>query len=155
MSAETTFEVSTSRFGPLVIKISDIVIFSKGLLGFEQYTRWTIVTPEELDLIQYLQSIDDPEIALPIIRSSVFTNRSDISWHVEGVSDDDIFYYVLTIPQNVTLMTANMKAPIVVNKQLQHGRQVVLDCFTFSIVEPIYLRLRSIITRLNQNKEEI
>jgi flagellar assembly factor FliW len=49
---------------------------------------------------------------------------------------------VITIPQDPTQMTANLKAPIVINVAKRLARQCVLQDNQLNIREPIFTRLQ-------------
>ena len=48
------------------------------------------------------------------------------SLHLENINDA-VVYSILTIPQTVTDMNANLKAPIIINNRSKLGRQIVLQ----------------------------
>ena len=51
-------------------------------------------------------------------------------------------FSIITIPTDPTLMTANLKAPIVIHVATRKARQVVLQDNSLAIREPIFTQLQ-------------
>ncbi len=147
-------KVTTSRFGVLDVAENDIIKFEDGLLGFEAMKRFFIVDPADDTLILWMQSLDSPEVAFPVLEPKIF--KSDYKVHLSGnelrclkientKNKDTLVYCILTIPDDVSKMTANLKAPIVVNTASQTGRQVVLQENEYSVKYSMYKELLTVI----------
>lgn len=52
------------------------------------------------------------------------------------------FFSIVTIPDDPTMMTANLKAPVVINIKARMGRQCVLQDNGLAIREPIFSKLQ-------------
>lgn len=145
-------KVNTTRFGELEVKKEDIINFSEGLLGFEKLNQFFVVDPGDSTLILWLQSIEDEKIAFPIIEPKIFKPDyiakllpADMnSVKLENISDAKI-YSILTIPSNITEMSANLKAPIVINNVQKIARQIVLQDNKLSVKYEMYKELKSYI----------
>ncbi len=145
-------KVNTTRFGELGVAKEDILDFPDGILGFESLKRFFIVDPGDSTLILWLQSIDDGAIAFPIIEPKIFKPDyiaklmpSDFkSIELEEVSKAKI-YTVLTIPSDITAMSANLKAPIVINNEKKISRQIVLQDSKLSVKFEMYKELKKYI----------
>lgn len=55
--------IITPRFGELDIPEDTVVVFPEGLPGFKS-RRWIVFVRQETPMIEWLQSIDEPDIAL-------------------------------------------------------------------------------------------
>ncbi|WP_127715651.1 flagellar assembly protein FliW [Halobacteriovorax sp. HLS] len=127
-------KINTTRFGELEVEKKDIITFKDGLLGFEKLTQFFIVDPGDQTLILWIQSVDDASTAFPIIEPKIFKPDYSVkllpaeltSLSLENLTDASI-YTILTIPQTVTEMSANLKAPIVINNKTKIARQIVLQ----------------------------
>ena len=145
-------KIKTTRFGELEVDKKDIIEFSEGLLGFEKLTHFFIVDPGDQTLILWLQSTDDATIALPIIEPKIFQPNFMIkllpielnSLSLENLQNASV-YTVLTIPQNVTEMSANLKAPIIINNKTKMARQIVLQDSKLEVRFKMYLDLKQYI----------
>lgn len=145
-------KVNTTRFGELQVNKEDIINFSEGLLGFEKLTQFFIVDPGDSTLILWLQSIENPETAFPIIEPKIFKPDyiakllpADMnSVELENISEAKI-YSILTIPTEITKMSANLKAPVVINNNKKIARQIVLQDNKLSVKYEMYKELKSYI----------
>lgn len=146
-------KVNTSRFGTVDVADSDIVEFSDGLLGFEGLKRFFIVDPADDTLILWLQSVDSSEVAFPILEPKLFKGDYKVrlsanelrSLKIDSTtSKDTLVYCILTIPHDVSTMTANLKAPIVVNTASRVARQVVLQENEYSVKFSMYRELLAV-----------
>jgi len=145
-------KVNTTRFGELTVNNEDIINFSEGLLGFESLTQFFVVDPGDSTLILWLQSIEDASIAFPIIEPKIFKPDyvakllpADMAAvKLESITDAKI-YSILTIPSDITTMSANLKAPIVINNSKKIAKQIVLQDNKLSVKYEMYKELKSFI----------
>ena len=145
-------KVNTTRFGELTVNKEDVINFSEGLLGFENLNKFFVVDPGDSTLILWLQSIEDEKIAFPIIEPKIFKPDyiakllpADMnSVNLETISDAKI-YSILTIPSNITEMSANLKAPVVINNTKKIAKQIVLQDNKLSVKYEMYKELKSYI----------
>ncbi|MBC74863.1 MAG: flagellar assembly protein FliW [Halobacteriovoraceae bacterium] len=150
--SEGYVKVNTTRFGELQVNKEDIITFSEGVLGFEKLKQFFVVDPGDSTLILWMQSIEDSEIAFPIIEPKIFKPDyvakllpADMaSVDLEALSDAKI-YSILTIPSNITEMSANLKAPIVINNKKKVAKQIVLQDSKLSVKYEMYKDLKSYI----------
>lgn len=143
-------KVKTTRFGDWEINDqTDIIYFAEGILGFEKLHKFVIIDPGDKTLIVWLQSLDNPSVAFPMIEPAFFNLDYKVNLlehdlqalELENLLGTQI-YTILTIPQDVTLMSANMKAPVVINTELKKGRQVVLQDNKPSVRFEMYKELK-------------
>ncbi len=145
-------KVNTTRFGELEVDKKDIINFKEGLLGFDNLKKYFVVDPGDQTLILWLQSIDDGSVAFPIIEPKIYNPNYSVkllpveltSIELENLSNASI-YTILTIPQDVTEMSANLKAPIVINNQTKIARQIVLQDSKLEVRYKMYMELKKYI----------
>jgi flagellar assembly factor FliW len=157
-------KVNTSRFGTLEVQEADIMQIPDGLLGFEDLKQFFIVDPADETLILWLQSSTNPEVAFPILEPKVF--KPDYKVHlsanelrslkIESLKEKGILVYcILTIPDDITKMTANLKAPLVINASAQMGRQVVLQENEYNVRASIYRELLTLIMSMTAHTKKM
>lgn len=145
-------KVNTTRFGELQVNEEDIIIMTEGLLGFDSLRKFFVVDPGDSTLILWLQSIEDEKIAFPIIEPKIFKPDyiakllpADMnSIELESLAQAKI-YTILTIPSEIAQMSANLKAPIVINSSKQIAKQIVLQDSKLSVRYEMYKELKSYI----------
>jgi flagellar assembly factor FliW len=156
-------KVHTTRFGALDVNEQDIIRVPEGILGFDTLKKFFIVDPADDTLILWLQSVDSQDIAFPILEPKVFKpdykvrlSASELrSLQLDSVAKKEtLVYCILTIPDDVTGMTANLKAPIVINAKEQVGRQVVLQENEYSVKYSIYKELMTVIMSITGQRNK-
>lgn len=141
--------VNTTRFGAIDISSDDILTFVEGLLGFNDLERFILLDDPNDEIFAWLQSCDEPSIAFPVLEPELFEEKfnlqltkSDLqSLNAENESGLRAFC-IITIPEDPARMTANLKAPVVVNVQKRVARQCVLQDNKLEIREPIFTKLQ-------------
>jgi len=155
---EESVKVKTTRFEELEVNSDDIVTFAEGLLGFENLKKYFVVDPGDSTLILWLQSIEDEKVAFPIIEPKIFKPDyiakllpADLNGlELESLSTAKL-YSILTIPSNVTEMSANLKAPIVINSAKKVGKQIVLQDSKLSVKHEMYKELKTYIVNFSSD----
>jgi len=92
---------------------------------------------------RYLVSLDEPSLGFGVADPAKLFANYEVDYSAEREvldiqSDDEAqFYVVLTIGENPMRTTANLLAPILVNKRTGIGRQLVLSDSRYSTKHPI------------------
>jgi flagellar assembly factor FliW len=155
---EASVKVKTTRFGELEVNPNDIVSFTEGLLGFENLKKYFVVDPGDSTLILWLQSTEDEKVAFPIIEPKIF--KPDyiaklLPADLNGLELESLqtakLYSILTIPANVTEMSANLKAPVVINSSKKVGKQIVLQDSKLSVKHEMYKELKTFIVNFSSD----
>lgn len=142
--------VSTSRFGQVEVKQDDLLTFPEGLLGFADLRQFVLLDDPSDEIFAWLQSCEAPQIAFPVLEPELFftpthkttLNKGDLESLKLASQDKARYFSIVTIPDDPTQMTANLKAPIVINVQARLARQCVLQDNNLAIREPIFAKLQ-------------
>ena len=141
--------IKTGRFGQLTVGDEEKIRIPQGILGFPEYSEFCLIDPGDDTLILWLQSLENPEVAFPVLEPKIY--KPDYSVTLSAVDLRELklvnlkkatVFSILTIPEDVTLMTANLKAPIVVNLENQIAKQIVLQENELGIRQNIFKELR-------------
>ena len=123
-------EIETTRFGSVQIEAEDILLFPSGLVGMEQHRHWVLLADAENDSVAWLQSVSEPTLAMAAISPRRFVpdyrvriSPAEMTPIQLGASDDAFVLAIVSL--NHPSLTANLKAPIIINLQRRLGRQVV------------------------------
>ncbi len=151
--------VKTRYFGEVELDDEKILTFDRGLIGFENLRRFTLIYNNENGndtSIEWLQSVDDPAMALPVIMpSSVITDYNPV---VEDEllaplgkfgADNVCILVTLTVPSDITKMSINLKAPIIINSETRKGCQVIAESD-----HPVKFNIYDIISKKKEGKGE-
>ena len=131
--------INTEQFGEIIVKPDSVISFVKPILGFGGYDKFVIVKDKELFPIQWIQSVEDSNLAFPIINPYLLNLKYKIDLPLvmkEAISlnksTDAMIFTLLVIPSGrLEDVRTNLKAPIVINPDNKQAIQLVLD-------DPIY-----------------
>jgi len=128
--------VKTGRFGQLTVGDDEKIRIPQGVLGFPEFTEFCLVDPADDTLILWLQSTQSPEYSARLSAAELRELK------LENINQSAVFS-ILTISDDVAQMTANLKAPLVINLKEQVAKQVVLQENEYSIKHPMFKELRA------------
>ncbi len=138
-------KVETERFGDFELDEKNKIKFPLGLPGFDDLREFIVLKILETRPIYWLQSIENKHISLPVIIPFEIFDDYSIEVKDEEMEDLDIenendilVLNVVVIPDNITEMTVNMAAPIIINAKLGVGKQVLVDSEEFAVRQPVY-----------------
>lgn len=142
-------KTKTKWFGTIEVGDDKIITFEKGIIGFENNKKFTIIFDSEKGDnpgLVWLQSLDDPALALPIMPPEIVIDNYDpivedelIYSLGENVKDDALLVYVtLTVPSDISKMTCNLKAPVIINADTLKGVQLIAENEEYTVKYPIY-----------------
>jgi len=123
----------TLRFGEIDIPDDRIINFPKGILGFEQLHKYVILQRDDSEPFRWLQSLEDPNLAFVISNPAFFFPNYKIEMNLRELEDIECFedstletYVIITIPNDISQMSANLQGPLLINVDSNLGKQVVL-----------------------------
>lgn len=140
-------KVNTRLFGEIEVAEDRIITFMQGLMGFEEYTRYTLIyNSEKKGRIMWLQCLDEPQLAFTVIDPmkvvAEYNPVVDDEWLAqlgEVESEGDYFLLsVVTVPSDLTKMTANLKAPIVINMNTKKACQLIVNNDNYEVRYNVY-----------------
>lgn len=142
-------QVDTRWFGTVDIDDNKIVTFDLGIIGFEDCKKFTLIYDVEKGdeaAIMWLQSLDEAALALPVMKPEYIMKGYDpvVEDEILNTLGEDIqsanlaVFCTLTVPEDLTKMTINLKAPIIINADTMKGVQLIADNEDYAVRYPIY-----------------
>ena len=128
---------------PLEIHDEHIINFDYGLPGFEDLKKFTIVDIEDYNPFLLLHSVEDHNIAMIVLNAGQLDIEADLNIPEEKLKelkneDGEVgVFLILKVIDDEKNLTANTKAPVVINFQNCKGRQIILDNENLSMDYPI------------------
>ncbi len=125
----------TKKFGEIEYSEENIITFKEGLPGFEEEKEFVLIfSNDEMLPFHQLQSVKTEDLSFVITDPFIFYKDYDFDLNDEIVEkmkieslEDVSIYSMMIIPENVKLTSINLSAPLVINKRLKKGRQVILS----------------------------
>ncbi len=122
-----------------------IITFYNGIPGLEETKEFVFLTPPDLYPFYILQSVNRPDCLLPVVNPfdiykeyELPISEGDMEALCTQNKKDLLILNVAVISKDITKMTVNMAAPIVINTKELVGKQVIPDNSNYSIREPLY-----------------
>ena len=153
MPERRIMKIETRIFGEIDIAEEKILTFEKGIIGFPDLKRFTLIHDEEVGAnagIRYLQSMDEPAFALPVMDPLVVKPDYDPEVNDELLSglgelnENNLLVLVtVSVPSDLTKMTVNLQGPIVINAEERKAAQIIVDSSEYPVKFPIYEILKS------------
>ncbi len=125
-STTTTTTIESSRFGTLQVAPEEVIEFPLGLIGLEG-SRYTLLDRNLGSGFMWLHSLDDPDLALPVVDPRPFFPSFELSLTEEereriGAPDpaDAQLYVTVRAAPDPADMVVNLRAPLVVHEGRGH-----------------------------------
>ncbi|MDD3239114.1 MAG: flagellar assembly protein FliW [Lachnospira sp.] len=142
-------QVETKWFGTVDIEDEKILTFEKGIIGFEDFKKYTILFDSDDGndaAIMWLQSMEEPSLALPVVKpENIFSEYDPVVEDeiIKNLGSDIqnanlLVLCTLTVPSDLTKMTCNLKAPVIINADTLKGVQLIADNDDYQVRYPIY-----------------
>ena len=136
-------KVETSRFGKLCVADDQVWVFAHGLIGLAACRRWVLLGEDESSVVAWLQSLDNGELALPLVspRRHVPDYRIRIrrgTLDSIELGEEDILFVLTTVASIGTTLTTDLRAPLLFNATRRLATQVVVqDDWPLQYVLPV------------------
>ncbi len=141
-------KIKTKHFGEIEFPEGAIIEFPEGIIGYPDYKRFIIIEDKDFEPFKYLQSVDNPDFALPVI--DPFLIRKDYLIVVlseehqkiglKSLSKEEkwVAFCVVVIEKDIKKSIVNLKAPIIINTEERKGIQVIQLTDDYDVEEPLF-----------------
>lgn len=145
--------VKTRHFGEIDLDENKIIEFENGILGFENYKKYTILFDDEAGEkpdISWLQSLDEPALAIPVVNP--FIVKPDFNPEVEdellkplgNLTEENVVVLAsITVPEDIEKISANLKAPFIINSDERKGAQIIVENSDYEVKYRFYEQLKA------------
>lgn len=144
--------IETKNFGNIIVEEDKVYTFENGLPGFEHLRKFVIVENDDSNdnsFFCWLQSAEDPDTAFimmdvyklfPDYNPLVYDD--DLDSLGELADDSLLIYNIVVIPENVSKMSVNLKAPVVINLATNKGMQMIVKNEEYPVKYRFYEELK-------------
>ncbi|MEW5978199.1 MAG: flagellar assembly protein FliW [Acidobacteriota bacterium] len=137
-------KLKSPTFGDLEYDSKSLIQLMEGMLGFAQLKRYLLIENDELDPFKWLQSVEDPTVAFPVVSPHrvlpdyrcPLSNEDLSALQIERTADM-VVLAVVVIPDDVSQSTVNLKAPVVINHRQMVGKQIILVDSDYDVRQPL------------------
>jgi flagellar assembly factor FliW len=134
--------IDSTRFGSIEIQDEAVIEFPNGLIGLTG-KRYALVAREENGAFQWLHSLDDPSLAIPVTNPFVFFGSYEVE--ISSAEADRIgitepeqadVYVTVRAGEQLEDFRANLRAPILV--AAGRGFQVINEASDAPVRAPLF-----------------
>ena len=135
-------KLRTRIFGEIEIDESKKLVFEQGIIGYPDFREFFLLYDIE-------KESDDECFALPVIDPLIIrpdydpTIEDELLTSLGKLDDEYAVFTTIRVPSDITQMTINLKAPIVINVTTQKGCQVIVEESSYAVRVPVYDLLKS------------
>lgn len=124
-------KINTYQFGEMEFDENLIISFETGMIGFEELKQFLLVKTDD-ELFYWLNSIQQPEIAFPLIGIRVIDEDYPTKESFEA-------FGIVTLNKDPLQITVNLKAPVYINQAQKTGFQKILDADRYSLYYNLFV----------------
>lgn len=138
--------IQTRIFGEVTIGDDKLIHFPKGIVGFPDLKDFALIHDADAGNqggIRWLQSVQEPNFAMPVI--DPLSVKPDYNPQVDdellttiGGLEDVLVLVTITVPSDLTKMSVNLKAPIIVNVAEKKACQIILEQEEYPVKFMVY-----------------
>ena len=136
-------EILSPVHGKITYNEDEVINFEKPILGFDELKRFILKDIEE-STFKLLQSIEDVNVGFVVVSPFMLEEKYEIKLSDEVIktleisnAKDVLLYSLVTLNSNVENITANLKAPIVINVNNKKAQQFIIDKIKYKIKHPL------------------
>lgn len=143
--------IQTKLFGEISIEEDKMIFFEDGIVGFSDLKHFTLIRDSEKEngSIMWLQSFEEPGLALTVVDPTVIEPEYDPAVSEEMLRPlgelnpfNTFVLTTITVPEDITKMSINLKAPIIINTDTNRACQIILEG-DYQVKHAIYEKLKA------------
>ncbi len=127
-------KLDTTRFGSIDFDEAMIIEMRGPILGFDHLKKYILLKQDEKTPFSWLQSVEDGSLAFVVMNPQALKpdyepeiSDADVQLLEIEVESDVVLFSILTIRPNPITVSANLRAPVVINSKRRLAKQIVLD----------------------------
>lgn len=137
--------IQTKYHGEVEIAEDTILTFEKGIPGFPDETKFTLLPLPDQTAISVMQSVETPALAFVVADPYSFFSPYDFTLDENTVdlldinsAEDVSALVILTVHDPFEASTANLQAPVIINIKTNKAKQVILNDLNFKTKHPLF-----------------
>lgn len=126
-------KILTKPYGEIEVSEKQRLFFPDGIIGFEDIKYYFMLDSRE-GPYYWLQAEGYPELAFIIMNPRLFKDDYKLMVREEDLRSIDINsrdemldFVILTVPEDLTKISANLMGPIIINRKTRKAKQVISE----------------------------
>ncbi|RWR13585.1 flagellar assembly protein FliW [Siminovitchia fortis] len=136
--------IETKYHGTQQINEEAVLRFDSGIPGFPEEKNFVLLPLDEGTLL-VMQSVKTPEIGFIVTDPFSFFPEYDFKLSESAIEqlalkqpEDAVVYAILTVQDPFEKTTANLQAPVVINRHNNRAKQVILNDTDYNTRHPLF-----------------
>jgi len=155
-------KVPTTRFGEVEVDDNDVFELASPIPGFPKTTNFFFIQKDNIKPFKWMQSVQEPELTFVVVEPYHFFHDyvpqiSIYDANEIGAStvEEMTLLVIVVLPEDLTKMTANLRGPLILNRNTRQMKQVFIDSDKWGVRESIVEAIkRKEEAALEKNKQE-
>lgn len=140
---EIWMRIVTKKFGDVEVDENSIFRFPKGIIGYENHTKFALVKKEEYEPLYWLISIEGEELSIPILPPKIIDSKYEKKLkqfeilRIHTLNGACCLFCVVNLRKSGNGVTINLRSPIILDTNSKIGQQLIVDSDFLPIDQPV------------------
>jgi len=137
-------KVESVRFGTVEVADDRVVHFVRPIVGFDELGDYGLIDDPTTAPVLWLQSLDAPDVLFPLVDLALVAGGYTVDLDDEAVAalgveraEEARLLGILTLSQEPSAVSVNLRAPIVLNARRATALQLVLQDADLPVRHPV------------------
>ncbi|GAA0082502.1 MULTISPECIES: flagellar assembly protein FliW [Clostridium] len=137
--------LNTKYHGCIEYEEKDVIYFEKGIPGFEELKKFIIFPVEDNEVFSVFHSIEKEDMGIIVTSPFNIEKNYEIQLEEEQIKNlklqyekDALVLNTVTLNSDIDKITANLRAPIIINIKERIGEQIIINSDKYSIKHPLF-----------------
>ncbi|NFM18294.1 flagellar assembly protein FliW [Clostridium sporogenes] len=138
-------DLNTKYHGYIEYEERDVIYFQKGIPGFEELKKFIVFPVEDNDVFSVFHSIEKEDIGIIVTSPFNIEKNYEIQLEEEQIKNlklqdekDTLVLNTVTLNSDIDKITANLRAPIVINIKEKIGEQIIINSDKYKVKHPLF-----------------
>lgn len=137
--------LNTKYHGCIEYEEKDVIYFEKGIPGFEGLKKFIVFPVEDNEVFSVFHSIEKEDMGIIVTSPFNIEKEYEIQLEEEQIENlklqderDALILNTVTLNLDIDKITANLRAPIIINIKEKIGEQIIINSDKYSIKYPLF-----------------
>ena len=138
-------KLNTKYHGCIEYEERDVIYFQKGIPGFEELKKFIIFPVKDNDVFSVFHSIEEEDMGIIVTSPCNIEKEYEIQLEKEQIKSlklkdekDTLVLNTVTLSSDIDKITANLRAPIVINIKEKIGEQIIINSDKYQVKHPLF-----------------
>ena len=138
-------KLNTKYHGCIEYEEKDVIYFQKGIPGFEELKKFIIFPVKDNDVFSVFHSIEKEDMGIIVTSPFNIEKNYEIQLEEEQIANlklqdekDTLVLNTVTLNSDINKITANLRAPIVINIKEKIGEQIIINSDKYKVKHPLF-----------------